>query len=105
MIAQAKGRNTKENIERNFGMPQPEGYRKALRLMKQAEKFSRPVICLVDTPGAFCGLEAEERGQGEAIARNIYEMSGLRVPVVSIIIEKAEVAEHLRWPLQMKYGC
>lgn len=86
VIAQAKGRNTKENIERNFGMPQPEGYRKALRLMKQAEKFSRPVICLVDTPGAFCGLEAEERGQGEAIARNIYEMSGLKVPVVSIII-------------------
>ena len=86
VIAQAKGRNTKENIERNFGMPEPEGYRKALSLMKQAEKFARPVICLVDTPGAFCGLEAEERGQGEAIARNIYEMSGLKVPVVSIII-------------------
>ena len=86
VIAQAKGRNTKENIERNFGMPEPEGYRKALRLMKQAEKFARPVICLVDTPGAFCGLEAEERGQGEAIARNIYEMSGLKVPLVSIII-------------------
>ena len=86
VIALAKGRNTKENIERNFGMPEPEGYRKALRLMKQAEKFARPVICLVDTPGAFCGLEAEERGQGEAIARNIYEMSGLKVPVVSIII-------------------
>lgn len=86
VIAQSKGRNTKENIERNFGMPEPEGYRKALRLMKQAEKFARPVICLVDTPGAFCGLEAEERGQGEAIARNIYEMSGLKVPVVSIII-------------------
>ena len=86
VIAQAMGRNTKENIERNFGMPKPEGYRKALRLMKQAEKFARPVICLVDTPGAFCGLEAEERGQGEAIARNIYEMSGLKVPVVSIII-------------------
>lgn len=86
VIAQAKGRNTKENIERNFGMPKPEGYRKALRLMKQAEKFARPVICLVDTPGAFCGLEAEERGQGEAIARNIYEVSGLKVPVVSIII-------------------
>lgn len=86
VIAQAKGRNTKENIERNFGMPKPEGYRKALRLMKQAEKFARSVICLVDTPGAFCGLEAEERGQGEAIARNIYEMSGLKVPVVSIII-------------------
>lgn len=86
VIAQAKGTNTKENIERNFGMPSPDGYRKALRLMKQAEKFDRPVICLVDTPGAFCGLEAEERGQGEAIARNIYEMSGLKVPVLSIVI-------------------
>ena len=86
VIAQAKGTNTKENIERNFGMPSPDGYRKALRLMKQAEKFCRPVICFVDTPGAFCGLEAEERGQGEAIARNIYEMSGLKVPVLSIII-------------------
>ncbi len=67
-------------------MPSPEGYRKALRLMKQAEKFGRPVICLVDTPGAFCGLEAEQRGQGEAIARNIFEMSGLRVPVISVVI-------------------
>ena len=86
VIAQAKGTTTKENIERNFGMPSPDGYRKALRLMKQAEKCGRPVICFVDTPGAFCGLEAEERGQGEAIARNIYEMSGLRVPVLSIII-------------------
>ncbi len=86
VIAQAKGTNTRENIERNFGMPSPEGYRKALRLMKQAEKFCRPVICFVDTPGAFCGLEAEERGQGEAIAKNIYEMSGLKVPVLSIII-------------------
>lgn len=86
VIAQAKGTNTKENIERNFGMPSPDGYRKALRLMKQAEKFGRPVICFVDTPGAFCGLEAEERGQGEAIARNIYEMSGLTVPILSIII-------------------
>jgi len=86
VIAQAKGTNTRENIERNFGMPSPDGYRKALRLMKQAEKFGRPVICFVDTPGAFCGLEAEERGQGEAIARNIYEMSGLKVPVLSIII-------------------
>ena len=86
VIGQQKGRSTKENIKRNFGMPSPEGYRKSLRLMKQAEKFNRPVICFVDTPGAFCGLEAEERGQGEAIARNIYEMSGLRVPVVSIII-------------------
>lgn len=86
VIAQAKGTTTKENIERNFGMPSPDGYRKALRLMKQAEKFGRPVICFVDTPGAFCGLEAEERGQGEAIARNIYEMSGLKVPVLSVII-------------------
>lgn len=86
VIAQAKGTNTKENIERNFGMPSPDGYRKALRLMKQAEKFHRPIICFVDTPGAFCGLEAEERGQGEAIARNIYEMSGLKVPVLSVII-------------------
>lgn len=86
VIAQAKGMNTKENIERNFGMPSPDGYRKALRLMKQAEKFNRPVICFVDTPGAFCGLEAEERGQGEAIAKNLYEMSGLTVPVLSIVI-------------------
>ena len=71
---------------RNFGMPSPEGYHKALRLMKQAEKFGRPVICLVDTPGAFCGIEAEERGQGHAIAQSIAQMSDLRVPVVSIII-------------------
>lgn len=85
VIAQEKGTDTKENIKRNFGMPSPEGYRKALRLIKQAEKFRRPVICLVDTPGAFCGLEAEERGQGEAIARNLYEMSGLKVPILSIV--------------------
>ena len=86
VIAQEKGRTTKENIERNFGMPSPDGYRKALRLMKQAEKFGRPVICFVDTPGAFCGLEAEERGQGEAIARNLFEMSGMRTPILSIVI-------------------
>lgn len=86
VIAQEKGTNTKENIMRNFSMPSPEGYRKALRLMKQAEKFHRPVICFVDTPGAFCGLEAEERGQGEAIARNLYELSGLKTPVLSIVI-------------------
>ena len=86
VIAQAKGKTTKENIEHNFGMPSPDGYRKALRLMKQAEKFGRPVICFVDTPGAFCGLEAEERGQGEAIARNLYEMSSIRVPILSIVI-------------------
>lgn len=86
VIAQEKGTNTKENIMRNFAMPSPEGYRKTLRLMKQAEKFHRPVICFVDTPGAFCGLEAEERGQGEAIARNLYELSGLKTPVLSIVI-------------------
>ena len=88
VIGQEKGKNTKENIKRNFGMPSPEGYRKALRLMKQAEKFHRPVICLVDTPGAFCGMEAEERGQGEAIARNLYEMSALKTPVLSIVISE-----------------
>ena len=86
VIAEEKGSTTKDNIKRNFGMPSPEGYRKALRLMKQAEKFERPIICFVDTPGAFCGLEAEERGQGEAIASNLFEMSGLKVPVVSIVI-------------------
>ena len=86
VIAQEKGRSTRENIQRNFAMPKPDGYRKALRLMKQAEKFHRPVICFVDTPGAFCGIEAEERGQGEAIARNIYEMSALKVPILTVII-------------------
>lgn len=86
VIAQQKGRSTRENIERNFSMPSPEGYRKALRLMRQAEKFGRPVFCFVDTPGAFCGMEAEERGQGEAIARNLSELSALRVPVLSLII-------------------
>ena len=86
VIGQEKGKTTKDNIHRNFGMPSPDGYRKALRLMKQAETFGRPVICFVDTPGAFCGLEAEERGQGEAIARNLMEMSGLKVPVLSIVI-------------------
>ena len=86
VIAQAKGRTTKENLERNFAMPSPEGYRKARRLMKQAEKFHRPVINFVDTPGAFCGMEAEERGQGEAIARNLFELSRLKVPVLSVVI-------------------
>ncbi len=86
VIGQQKGKNTKDNIRRNFGMPSPDGYRKALRLMKQAETFGRPIICFVDTPGAFCGLEAEERGQGEAIARNLFEMSSLKVPVLSIVI-------------------
>ena len=86
VIAQMKGKSTAENIERNFGMPEPEGNRKALRLMKQAEKFHRPIICFVDTPGAFCGMEAEERGQGEAIARNLYEMSALKTPILSVLI-------------------
>ena len=86
VLAQEKGEGTKENIARNFGMVSPQGYWKSLRLMQQAEKFQRPVICLVDTPGAFCGLEAEERGQGEAIAKNLYTLSGLKVPVLSIVI-------------------
>lgn len=89
VIAQAKGSNTKKNIERDFGMPSPDGYRKALRAMKQAEKFSRPVICLVDTPGAFCGIQAEERGEGEAIARNLAAMSSLKTPILSIVISEA----------------
>ena len=86
VVGQQKGRSTKENIKRNFGMPSPEGYRKTMRLMRQAEKFHRPVICFVDTPGAFCGIEAEEGGIGEAIARNLYEMSSLKVPILSIMI-------------------
>lgn len=86
VIAIEKGAETKERLRRNFGMPNPEGYRKALRLMKQAEKFHRPVVCLVDTSGAYCGLGAEERGQGQAIAENLAELSSLRTPVVSILI-------------------
>ena len=81
-----KGKTTKENIYTNFCMVHPEGYKKALRLMKQAEKFNRPIICFIDTPGAFCGIEAEERGQGYAIAQNLLEMSVLRTPIISIII-------------------
>ena len=86
VIGEQKGKNAKENIERNFGMPEPEGYRKALRLMKQAEKFKRPIITFIDTPGAYPGMGAEERGQGEAIARNIMEMSNLKVPIICIVI-------------------
>ena len=85
-VGQQKGNNTKMRQFRNFGMPNPEGYRKALRLMKIAEKFNKPVITFIDTPGAYPGLEAEERGQGEAIARNLYEMSILKVPVICIVI-------------------
>lgn len=86
VIGEQKGRSTKENVMRNFGMPNPEGYRKALRLMEQADKFKRPIVCFVDTAGAFCGVEAEERGQGEAIARNLMEMAGFKVPILSILI-------------------
>ena len=86
IIGQQKGRDTKSRQFRNFGMPNPEGYRKALRLMKMAEKFGKPVVTLIDTPGAFPGLEAEERGQGEAIARNLFEMAGLTVPIICIVI-------------------
>lgn len=86
IIGHQRGRDTKENVKRNFGMPHPEGYRKALRLMKQAEKFNRPIICFIDTKGAYPGRAAEERGQSEAIARNLVEMAGLTVPVISIVI-------------------
>lgn len=86
IIGHQRGKDTKENVRRNFGMPHPEGYRKALRLMKQAEKFNRPIVCLIDTKGAYPGKAAEERGQSEAIARNLVEMAGLTVPVISIVI-------------------
>ena len=86
IIGQQKGRNTKQRQERNFGMTNPEGYRKALRLMKLAEKFNKPIFTLIDTPGAFPGIEAEERGQGEAIAKNLKEMFSLKVPVICVVI-------------------
>jgi acetyl-CoA carboxylase carboxyl transferase subunit alpha len=86
VIGHQRGKDTKDNIRRNFGMPHPEGYRKALRLMKQAEKFGRPIICFIDTKGAYPGKAAEERGQSEAIARNLFEMAGLKVPIVCIVI-------------------
>ena len=86
VVAEQKGRNTKENIERNFGMPNPEAYRKALRFMKQAEKFKRPIITFIDTKGAYPGIGAEERGQGEAIAKNLMEMSSLKTPIIAIVI-------------------
>lgn len=86
IIGHQRGKSTKENIRRNFGMPHPEGYRKALRLMHQAEKFGRPIICFIDTKGAYPGKAAEERGQSEAIARNLFEMAGLRVPIISVVI-------------------
>jgi acetyl-CoA carboxylase carboxyl transferase subunit alpha len=86
VIGHQRGKDTKENIRRNFGMPHPEGYRKALRLMKQAEKFNRPIICFIDTKGAFPGKAAEERGQSEAIARNLFEMAGFTVPIICVVI-------------------
>ena len=86
IIAEQKGRTTKENIERNFGMPNPESYRKAIRFMKQAQKFGRPIITFIDTKGAYPGIEAEQRGQGEAIAKSMFEMARLKVPVISIVI-------------------
>lgn len=86
VIAEVKGRNFEENQKSNFAMPHPEGYRKALRLAKQAAKFGRPVICFVDTPGAYCGVESEERGQGEAIARNLYELITLPTPIITVVL-------------------
>lgn len=106
VIAQQKGRNTKENIERNFGMPNPESYRKALRFMKQAEKFKRPIATFIDTKGAYPGIEAEERGQGEAIARNLLEMSRMKTPIISVVI--GEGSSRRRTPelvWQTKYLC
>lgn len=88
LIMQAKGKDTKENIERNFGMCLPSGYRKVVRLIREAEKFNRPVVCFVDTPGAFCGVEAEKTGQGEAIAKCLYEFSSLKVPVISVVLSE-----------------
>ena len=94
VLAQVKGRNIEENKKSNFAMPHPEGYRKALRLAKQAEKFKRPIICLIDTPGAFCGVEAEARGRGEAIAKNLAEFMMLRTPVISIVLGEGEAVVH-----------
>ena len=109
ILGQQKGSNTKMRQIRNFGMANPEGYRKALRLMKLAEKFNKPIITLVDTPGAYPGIEAEERGQGEAIARNIFEMLQLRVPVVCIIIGEGAsggaMGIHWRIRIRQKHAC
>ena len=105
IIAQEKGRGTKEKMQRNFGMPRPEGYRKALRVMKLAEKFNLPVITLIDTPGAYPGLGAEERGQAEAIATNLFEMSSLRVPLISIVIGEGASGGALAIGLTNKILC
>ncbi len=97
VIGHQRGKDTKENLVRNFGMPHPEGYRKALRLMKQADKFNRPIICFIDTKGAYPGRAAEERGQSEAIAKNLFEMAGLRVPVICIVIGEGGSGGALVW--------
>ena len=97
VIGHRKGSTLEENLACNFGMPGPEGYRKALRLMKQAEKFGRPIITFIDTPGAYPGKDAEERGQGEAIARNLMEMSGLTVPVIAVVTGEGSPAVHWHW--------
>src|SRR3954466_15425732 len=99
VIGHQRGRDTKENLKRNFGMPHPEGYRKALRLMKLAEKFHVPVITFIDTPGAWAGLGAEERGQSEAIARNLYEMSQLQVPIIATVIGVCTLSGALALPI------
>ena len=93
-IGHEKGKSLKERMRRNFGMAKPEGYRKALRLMKLAERFKRPIITFIDTPGAYPGVDAEQRGQAEAIARNLLEMSRLQVPIIAVVTEKEAVAEH-----------
>ena len=103
IIAEQKGRNTKENIERNFGMPNPESYRKSSRFMKQAEKFNRPIITFVDTKGAYPGLGAEERGQGEAIAKSILEMSRIRVPIIVVVIGEGSSGGALAIGVETKY--
>ena len=96
MVGHQKGRSTKENMIRNFGMPRPEGYRKAMRLMELAARFNRPIICFIDTPGAYPGIGAEERGQAEAIAKNLEVMAGLPVPIISVVLGEGEAA--VLWP-------
>jgi len=105
VIATEKGKDTKDRIRRNFGAPNPEGYRKALRLMKQAEKFRRPVACFVDTSGAFCGIGAEERGQGQAIAENLMEMMTLKPPSYPFSLERGAAEEPLPWLWPTRCGC
>ena len=105
VIGHQRGKDTKENIRRNFGMPHPEGYRKALRLMKQADKFNRPIICFIDTKGAYPGKAAEERGQSEAIARNLFEMGGLTVPVICIVIGEGGSGGALALGVGNHYSC